>query len=87
LACGNGGSGLRKGEELKNKGSALFSSGVVVTAGSGNDALTPFRAEFEFPDQTRQPVAGVRVLAGVKMSNPYPNPGTYPRVFKTRDNP
>ena len=26
------------------------------------------------PDQTRQPVAGVRVLAGVKMSNPYPNP-------------
>ena len=48
LACGNGGSGLRKAEKLKNKGSALFSSGVEVTAGNGKDVLTPFRAEFKF---------------------------------------
>ncbi len=38
-ACSNGGSRLRRVETLNNKGSALFLSGVEVTAGSGNDAV------------------------------------------------
>jgi hypothetical protein len=46
LACGNGGSELRKVETLESKGSALLSSGEEVTAGSGYDALMAFRAEF-----------------------------------------
>ncbi len=60
LAYGNGGSGLRKVETLENKAEPLFSSGVEVTAGSGNDRLMPFRAEFKFQIKPANPSLGYR---------------------------
>src|SRR5271155_5950523 len=57
-----------------------FTSGVVVVVGDGGGELMTVTCH-----NPSQPGAGVRVLLGYKIVNPYPNPG--PTRDPTRDNP
>ena len=75
MAYGNGGSGLRKVETLENKAEPLFSSGVEVTAGSGNNALMPFRAEFKFQIKPANPSLGYGFRLGYRHQTRTPTPG------------
>jgi hypothetical protein len=71
---GKGGDGgYIKVETLENEHEGPFPSVLEVPAGSMRRVDRVFERSLN-PDQTRQPVAGVRVLVGVKMFNPYPNP-------------